>query len=160
MKQFTKILLITGGLAAVACATYYIFTHTSVHEVGEAEDNNIPVDTSKDSENSAKYIPEELFDEGDTGLPFIEPEPEVKKYDIPPYEISQETFVAQEPKFEKQVLWWDTELNEFSNELEDILYDKNTILGSWNIKRFLDDDEMTFMYIRNENKQTDYELVK
>lgn len=171
MKKVTKIALAVTGMASLAIAIYYISTHTSVHEVGEAEDNNLndqeelwhKVSEYCDNDVVAtevawNNISEDFFEEGDNGMAFLEAEK--PKYDIPPYEIGQEAFISQEPKFEKRVLWWDTELNEFSDEQDDILYDKNTFLGESNIKRFLEDEEITFMYIRNENNEIDFELVK
>jgi len=166
MKNTVKIILAATGAVALAGLAYYLYSRNHKVDVVEINNDSDEKPEAKSDECEKTYDPtlDNFFIHGDDGMPLYGIGKAIKeetkpKYDIPPYEISQETFVAKEPKFEKHVLWYDSEIGEFADELENVLYDKNGVLGDWNIKRFLEED-VDYMYIRNENKSADYELIK
>ena len=165
-KTVKMVLIFSGALTAIAAASLYIYRKH--HKVDEVEPEPIPErpalnweDLAIDPEDAVGIsLGESLKDiiaENYSEEIVEEPKP---KYDIPPYQIGQEAFLSNDPSYEKVVLWWDSELDVFSNELDIIEYDVKTKLGEMNIKRFKADDQMSFMYIRNENLEKDYELVK
>ena len=165
-KTVKMVLIFSGALTAIAAASFYIYHRH--HKVDEVEPEPIPErpalnweDLAIDPEDAVGIsLGESLKDiiaENYSEEIVEEPKP---KYDIPPYQIGQEAFLSNDPSYEKVVLWWDSELDVFSNELDIIEYDVKTKLGEMNIKRFKADDQMSFMYIRNENLEKDYELVK
>jgi len=165
-KTVKMVLIFSGALTAIAAASLYIYHRH--HKVDEVEPEPIPErpalnweDLADDPDHSVGIPlgekPKDIIAENYSEEIVEEPKP---KYDIPPYQIGQEAFLSNDPSYEKVVLWWDSELDVFSNELDIIEYDVKTKLGEMNIKRFKADDQMSFMYIRNENLEKDYELVK
>lgn len=176
-KTVKMVLIFSGALTAIAAASLYIYHRH--HKVDEVEPEPIPEDMAKYCDNDILVTEAAWKDLAEdpnhpTGIPLGETPKDIiaenysdeiveepkPKYDIPPYQIGQEAFLSNDPNYEKVVLWWDSELDVFSNELDIIEYDVKTKLGEMNIKRFKADDQMSFMYIRNENLEKDYELVK
>ena len=82
-----------------------------------------------------------------------------KKWDIPPYEISQETFLSNEPKFEKMIIWYDEATGAFSKNDGTTFEDPELYLGENNLKSYIASSE-PFIYIRNEPNGVDFEIFK
>lgn len=118
------------------------------------EEEPIPEPIGKMSidENGSLEVIEDYEESEDIAKP--------QRFDIPPYEISQETFSNPFPKFDKVFLYYDADEDQFVvPETGDVMEDPYRILGAGNIGMFIDTD-IEFLYIRNENLATDYELFK
>ena len=81
-----------------------------------------------------------------------------KKWDIPPYEISQETFLSNEPKFEKMIIWYEA-TGAFSKNDGTTFEDPELYFGENNLKSYIASSE-PFIYIRNEPNGVDFEIFK
>lgn len=84
---------------------------------------------------------------------------DAKKWDIPPYEISQETFLSNEPKFEKMIIWYDEATGVFSKNDGTTFEDPELYFGANNLKSYVASSE-PFIYIRNESNGVDFEIFK
>ena len=118
--------------------------------------------TDADDHEECKLDPlEEIFEEVPAEIenePFEVPFDPSQKYDIPPYEISQETFASPEPKFKKVVLWYTAPSGDFVMNDGSVLDNIDECIGPKNLITFFESDN-AYMYVRNEKLGIDYELI-
>lgn len=162
-----NLLIFVGGIAAVsalAAFIVYLRKHTSSDEVTE-----VPVEEPIDIQPESVFYSVDVDEnEGDDGGLVYYKEPVIQKnYDIKPYEISQYTFAEAFPRFDKIYLHYEgTDENgepvfvdTMTGETVEDIYQK---VGAPNADRFLEivGDDSLYVYVRNENTTTDYELFR
>lgn len=164
-----------GAIFGAACYHIWAWRHPKTIEVVKEKPVDIPMGDPfdhateelnyvvDDTEEDVPVPTEQLSVDENGALEVIEDYEEVevpKRYDIPPYEISQETFANPFPKFDKVFLYYDADEDQFVvPETGTPVEDPYQLLGADNIGMFIDTD-VEFLYVRNENLSTDYELFK
>ena len=169
MTKTVKVLLgitVAGAIGAVI----YILTHDKKAEA-ETVDNSLSCEEMDNHIAEVKEKVEDFVD--DTEVKIVEAREKVEEvtkdvvnrisrelarsnnYDIPPYEISHETYIQPMGEWKKVSVFYDGEKFHgiYGEEY------KPFVLGDDNVDNFISSDEKV-MYIRNENLECDYAVYK
>lgn len=171
MTKTVKVLLGITAVGAIG-TVIYILTHDKKTEVETM--SNISDDDSTDEEHLAevgKQVVEDLMDTAEVKI--VEAREKVEEvtkdvvnrisrelarsndYNIPPYEISHDTYIQPMGEWKKVSVFYDGEKFHgiYGEEY------KSFVLGDDNVDNFISSDAKV-MYIRNENLECDYAVYK
>lgn len=171
MTKTVKVLLGITAIGAIG-TVIYILTHDKKTEVDTVSD--ISDDDSTDEEHLAevgKQVVEDLMDTAEVKI--VEAREKVEEvtkdvvnrisrelaksndYNIPPYEISHDTYIQPMGEWKKVSVFYDGEKFHgiYGEEY------KSFVLGDDNVDNFISSDAKV-MYIRNENLECDYAVYK
>ena len=171
MTKTVKVLLGITAIGAIG-TVIYILAHDKKTEVETVSD--ISDDDSTDEEHFAevgKQVVEDLMDTAEVKI--VEAREKVEEvtkdvvnrisrelarsndYNIPPYEISHDTYIQPMGEWKKVSVFYDGEKFHgiYGEEY------KSFVLGDDNVDNFISSDAKV-MYIRNENLECDYAVYK